>query len=68
VFPDCARIGGPCDIGQGRLAPTIALDEFGATLVRWMGVPDAVSAGVNPVELVFPTLGRFASRTLGFMP
>lgn len=61
-------LGGANDTSQGRLIPTIAVDEYGATLLRWLGVPDAVAGGVNPMELVFPNLGAFAHRDLGFLP
>lgn len=59
-FPDCSLLG-PYDIGQGRLAPTTAVDEYGATLMRWLGVPDA------QLGLVFPNLAVFGSRNLGFL-
>lgn len=59
-FPDCSLLG-PYDVGQGRLAPTTAVDEYGATLMRWMGVPDA------QLDLVFQNLPAFGSRNLGFM-
>lgn len=49
------------DAGQGRLIPTTSVDEYAATLARWMGVSEANLA------LVVPNLGRFASRDLGFM-
>lgn len=60
-FPDIS-IGGPYDLGQGRLIPTVALDEYGATLLRWFGLPDST------LDLAFPNLGAFASRDLGFLP
>ena len=59
-FPTVA-IGGPEDSGQGRLIPTTAVDEYGATLARWFGVPDA------QLPLVLPNLPRFARSNLGFL-
>lgn len=55
------EIGGPDDTRGGRLIPTTAVDQYGATLARWMGLQDAELAQV------FPNLGRFASPDLGFM-
>ena len=50
---------GPDDIGQGRLIPTMSVDQYGATLASWFGV----SAGDLPT--VFPNLRNFAGSTLG---
>jgi len=52
-------------VGQGRLLPTTAVDQFGATLARWFGVADTEMASV------FPNIGNFAgaysSGYVGFM-
>ena len=45
----------------GRMVPTIATDQVGATVMQWMGLPASAQA------TVFPNLGNFQSRTLGFM-
>ena len=52
---------GPDDVGQGRLLPSMAVDQFGATLANWFGVSntDAVS--------VLPNIGNYSVRDLGFM-
>ena len=55
------QINGPDDSGDGRWIPTIATDEYAATLASWLGV----SAGDLPT--VFPNIGRFARTNLGFM-
>jgi uncharacterized protein (DUF1501 family) len=52
-------------VGQGRLLPTTAVAQFGATLARWFGVAESEMTGV------FPNIGRFdgshASGYVGFM-
>ena len=52
---------GPDDVGQGRLLPTMAVDQFAATLANWFGVSstDAVS--------VLPNIGNYSVRDVGFM-
>ena len=48
-------------VGRGRLLPTTSVDEYSATLARWLGV----EAGEIPV--VSPNIGNFNSPDLGFM-
>jgi uncharacterized protein (DUF1501 family) len=61
TFPTLA-IGGPDDAGdEGQWIPTTALDQVGATLARWFGVPPA------DLPQVFPNLGAFATPDLGFL-
>jgi uncharacterized protein (DUF1501 family) len=60
-FPDLT-LGGPDDVStNGRWIPTTAVDQYAATLARWLGV----TAGNLP--LVLPNIGRFATSDLGFM-
>lgn len=51
-------LGGPNDVGQGRLLPTTSVDEYGATFAKWMG------ASTAELATVFPNLSRF-SRASG---
>ena len=46
---------------HGRVIPTIAVDEYAATLSQWFGV------GSGDLTDIFPNLGRFNSSDLGFM-
>ncbi len=59
-FPDVA-LNTTTDIGNGRLLPTTAVDQYAATLARWMGVSNA------DLPLVLPNIGNFSQRDLGFM-
>lgn len=65
MFPTLAPAG-PDDTDEGggargRWIPTVAVDQYGATLAAWFGVGNADLAAV------FPNLGRFSSPTLGFL-
>ncbi len=61
TYPTLA-LGGPDDAeARGRWIPTTAVDQYGATLARWFGVPAA------SMRTVFPNLGAFAADDLGFM-
>lgn len=55
------RIGGNDDVGQGRMLPAVAVEQYGATLAKWMGVADA------DLPTVMPGITRFNARTLPFM-
>lgn len=48
-------------VGQGRLLPTIATDQYAATMASWFGV------STSELPSVTPNIGRFASANLGFM-
>ena len=52
---------GPDDVGQGRLLPAIAVDQYAATLASWFGVSASDQASV------LPNLDNFSTRNLGFM-
>ena len=52
---------GPDDIGQGRLLPTMAVEEYAATLASWFGVAN------SDLPTVLPNIGNFAQRSIGFV-
>jgi len=61
TFPTLA-LGGPDDADQnGRWIPTTALDQYGATLATWFGV------SATDLPSVFPNLGNFTTKNLGFL-
>lgn len=63
-FPTLA-VGGPDDTSTGRWIPTTAVDQFAATLAKWLGVTSGNMATVFPNLTRFP--GTYASGYLGFM-
>ena len=54
-------LNGNQDIGDGRLLPTIAVDQYAATLGSWFGLTD------SQLLEVFPNLANFSTRNLSFM-
>jgi uncharacterized protein (DUF1501 family) len=59
-FPTLA-VNGPDDTNTGRWIPTLAVDQYFATLATWFGVD------TGNLTTVFPNLGRFSSTNLGFI-
>ena len=55
------EIGGPEDVGGGRMIPSVSADQYAATLARWFGIGDGDLASVAP------NLGNFVERDLGFL-
>ena len=53
-------INGPDDTGLGRWIPSLAVDQYSATLAKWFGV----DAGTN-IPTIFPNLSRFSGTTYG---
>lgn len=60
TFPPIA-IGHDQDAGSGSLIPTISVDQYAATLAKWMGLSN------GNITDIFPNIGNFASRDIGFM-
>ena len=51
----------PDQVGQGRLLPTVSVDQYASTLATWFGV------SASELPSVSPNIGRFANSNLGFM-
>jgi uncharacterized protein (DUF1501 family) len=63
TFPQLV-LGGVDDMDdkrKGRWVPTTSTDQYAATLMRWMGLPD------NKLQTVFPNLANFGQKTLNFV-
>jgi uncharacterized protein (DUF1501 family) len=54
---------GPDDVGQGRLLPTTSVDQFAATMGKWLGASD------SELLALLPNLTNYnaSARNLGFM-
>ncbi len=50
---------GPDDVGQGRMLPTMAVDQLAATLATWMGVSS------TDLSTVVPGIGNYTVKDLG---
>lgn len=65
--PDYADSDNPDDTGEedgsfaGRLIPQIFVNQYAATLSRWMGMSE------DDIDRALPDLRNFAERDLGFM-
>ena len=60
TYPDLS-LNNSTDAGNGRLIPTTSVEQYAATLARWMGVSDA------NLPIILPNLPNFPSNNLGFM-
>ncbi|QDZ08335.1 DUF1501 domain-containing protein [Sphingomonas panacisoli] len=61
--PPAVGNGTPDDVGQGRLLPTISVDQYAATLASWFGVTS------GQMTTVLPNMGNYNPSTwnLGFV-
>lgn len=52
---------GPDDVGQGRLLPTLSVEQMAGTLATWLGV------SASDQLMLLPNLANFSNRNLGFL-
>jgi uncharacterized protein (DUF1501 family) len=60
TFPGL-NLNGPDDVGAGRWLPTTSVDQYAATIARWLGT------SASDLSLHFTNTGRFSISDLGFM-
>ncbi|MEM7081924.1 MAG: DUF1501 domain-containing protein [Pseudomonadota bacterium] len=55
-------LNGPDDVGDdGRLIPTTSLDQYAATLSKWMGIEP------SDIAQLYPNVANFGTSDLGFL-
>ena len=60
MFP-VTGLGHDQDVGSGSLLPSFSVDQYGATLANWFGL------SATQIADVFPNIGNFTQKNLGFM-
>ncbi len=65
TLPDIAPGSNDDSDDAGRIIPTLSVDQYGATLAKWMGMTE------SDLDVIFPNLNAFNShpfgRDIGFM-
>jgi uncharacterized protein (DUF1501 family) len=61
IFPTLVNAGPDDAETRGRLIPSVAVEQYAATLARWFGLSQ------NDIPLVFPNINSFSGSDLGFM-
>ena len=51
----------PDQVGQGRLLPSTAVDQYAATLASWFGV------SATDMPMVVPNIGNYSVKNMGFV-
>jgi uncharacterized protein (DUF1501 family) len=52
---------GADDVGQGRLLPSTSVDQYAATLGKWLGASD------SDLLTLLPNLANYSTRNVGFL-
>ena len=60
AYPDLTT-SASTDAGNGRLIPTTSVEQYAATMAKWMGVTPA------NLPVILPNLVNFSQQDLGFM-
>jgi uncharacterized protein (DUF1501 family) len=67
-FPHLGLTGNPQNAGWGQLIPTLAADQYAATMATWYGLPDAERNLIFPnVQHMVGTKVSIQGPNLGFM-
>ena len=61
-FPTLVNSGPDDADTRGRFIPSVAVEQYAATLSRWYGLDPA------DIPLVFPNINNFSTSNLGFLP
>lgn len=61
AMPSLRAQNNPDETGHGQIIPTTSVDQYAATLARWLGVSP------GDISDIFPSLGHFNTPDLGFM-
>jgi uncharacterized protein (DUF1501 family) len=61
-FPTLVNGTGDDAETRGRFIPSVAIEQYAATLGRWYGLTDP------DIPLVFPNISNFSGSNLGFLP
>ena len=61
IFPTLVNSGPDDAETRGRIIPSVAVEQYAATLSRWFGLEN------SDMPLVFPNLNNFSTSNLGFM-
>lgn len=54
-------LGSSDDLNDGRMIPTLSVEQYAATLMKWFGLSE------SELDAVLPGLSRFPLRDLGFL-
>ena len=65
TYPTIALNTGDDAGSNGRWIPSTSLDQYGATLAAWFGVPSTLNA--PEMLTVFPDLKNFSAQNVGFI-
>ncbi|MDQ3205348.1 MAG: DUF1501 domain-containing protein [Pseudomonadota bacterium] len=55
------ELNGEQAVGRGRMVPTTSVNQMGATMAQWLGVPSA------ELPTIFPGINNFSPSQLGFL-
>jgi uncharacterized protein (DUF1501 family) len=55
------ELNGEFGLGRGQMVPTTSVNQMGATLAQWLGVP------AGDLATIFPGINNFATPRLGFL-